>query len=80
MYGEHFQFPDTDPCEIVDIEATFHLSYEDNEGNRQVGLTYMEHDYCKFGNFCEVFIFAKLLRSFEKNKTLAISRNHSAVY
>ena len=42
VYGEHFQFPDTDPCEIVDIEATFHLSYEDNEGNREVGLTFTE--------------------------------------
>ena len=47
MNGEHFQFPDTDPCEIVDIEATLHLSYEDKDGKRQVGLTSVEYDCMK---------------------------------
>ena len=37
--------------------------------------------YCKFGNFREDFIFAKLrISKFRENKTLAKWQNHSVVY
>ena len=36
--------------------------------------------YCKFGNFREAFIFAKLRAKFRENKILAKWRDHSVIY
>ena len=46
-------------------------------GNHMSGTKIVE--YCKFRNFCEGFIFAKLHLCVRENKILAKCQNHSIV-
>ena len=50
VQGAHFQFPETDPCEIADIDATFHLTYQDDEGHTEVVFNSLFF-FKAYGNF-----------------------------
>ena len=45
VYGTHFQFPETNPCEIIDLDATFSLRYEDESGHSEVCSRFMTQQF-----------------------------------